>query len=918
MAGSLTIQELHDFEFLANSIPHPVLVFVDISEIKFFNNSAVSLFEPDIGSDKNIGFSDLLYAPDLGKLKRMIADQLPNGEGFEMGLRFRKPIEGYTWFTCKFSPKIAGGIVEKWFCSAEIMDEESRERRKLKEEVSRNQYLVKQIADATPDVLYVLDIKKGKSIFTNRHVKDVLGYSSEEIYKFKGDLLHELLHPDDIEIYRYHLNSFKEDSDDVVKEFQCRVYDKEGKLHWIKERQKIFKRDENGVPIQLIGISQDITEQKIKEEKIRKQQELILQSEMELKKAQEIANIGSFSFNLISRKFIASFGLEHILGASLIDYSYSNYLNFIYPEDLPRFKLEMRRALYNQSDFFIEHRLYTLDGNQRWVITRGKVIGDKFGNLEKINGIVHDITEKKMMDIKVEEQQKFIQLIANALPDIFYVYDISSGTNVFYNRTFKEFLGYTNHDHADDPDFVRSVMHPEDLIRMPEDIQRIMQCKDGEVLELEYRMMHFDGKYRWLVGRDSVFARDENGKPTQILGVAHDITQRKNTEEELKRLNDELEDIVEERTLELKKNEEQLRLITDALPVLIAYVDKGNHFNFVNKAYEEWFDVPVLFIRGMKVRDLLKEGNFAKVEPYINEVMCGHQVQFEINLELPFKDSRRVSATYIPHKENGVVQGYYELVSDITYRKQVEENLVKALKEADAKNTELTKVNEVLDTFVYAAAHDLKSPVTNLKLFLELINKATDHQKKDEYLGVINASVSRLDNIIKGLVEVIQVQSNLQPSIKDIIFEDIFQYVSQEQEANLNKIGGVFSRDFNLCQSIIYKEAYLLSVVRNLVSNAIKYHSSERPLIVSIRTALEGEYTLLIIEDNGIGIDLDRYGKNLFKPFKRFSKQSEGTGIGLHLIKSIVEKNGGKIEVKSKPGMGASFIVYLKQYQILN
>jgi PAS domain S-box-containing protein len=916
MQGLISTSESNDLEFLANSLSQPVFIFRNIRQLDFINQAALKFL--GYGRDKEYPskLMDFLYPADVEIFIRFIEEFEDTVSTPEFDIRLKHKSGNYTWFHCKLKPKVdhVNDLI-RWFCIAEILDEENIIKRKLKEEVSKNQYLIKQITDATPDVLYVFDLDSEKSIFTNKHVKDILGYEAEELYSLKTSLLEEIVHPDDLHWYRSSIKSFKDASDDEVKEFQVRVYDKQGRLHWIKERQKIFKRNKDGRPVQVIGISQDITEQKLQEEKIRKQQDLLYIQEQELKRAQEVAKLGSLSFNLRSRQMAASFGLEQILGTSLNNYSYQEYLNFVHKDDLRNFKAELRKAFVKKSIFFIEHRVMTTRDEERWVMTKGKVIGDDDGLPGKIHAIVHDISEKKLVELKLQEQQKFTEHITNTLPDLVYVYDIPSEKNIFFNRSFKEFLGYTDHDTGDDPQFIRNVLHPKDLERMPEDIERVKKCADGEVVEMEYRMMHIDGKYRWLVGRDTVFKRDESGMPEQIVGVVHNITQRKNVEEELTKLNDELEDIVEDRTRELKKNEEQLRLITDALPVLISYVNKNRKFEFVNKAYEDWFDVPVLLIKGMEVEKLLGLLNFQKIDSYINEAFCGKQVSFEIDLDLPYHERKRVSATYIPRWEDGQVQGYFELVNDITYKKMVEENLVKALQESDAKNKELTKINEVLDTFVYAAAHDLKTPVTNLKLFLDLISKTEDHIKRTDYLTAVNASVLRLDNIIRGLVEVIQVQSNLQPSIKNISFDDIFQNVILEQEINLNKFGGTIESDFSGCCHVIYKEAYLLSIIRNLVSNAIKYHSEERPLQIKVRTKKENDYIKLEVEDNGIGIDLDRYGKSLFKPFKRFSKTSEGTGIGLHLIKSIVEKNGGRMEVQSEPGKGALFIAYLVEYE---
>ena len=120
--------------------------------------------------------------------------------------------------------------------------------------------------------------------------------------------------------------------------------------------------------------------------------------------------------------------------------------------------------------------------------------------------------------------------------------------------------------------------------------------------------------------------------------------------------------------------------------------------------------------------------------------------------------------------------------------------------------------------------------------------------------------------------------------------------------------------DFQV-RKICYIAPYLESIMRNLFQNSLKYaHPRRRPQI-SLSTRKLDDQILFSIQDNGIGMNLDEVGDRLFRPFKRFTQQAEGNGIGLHLVKSMVEKNDGQIEVKSQPGSGTRFNIYLKPYQ---
>ena len=117
-------------------------------------------------------------------------------------------------------------------------------------------------------------------------------------------------------------------------------------------------------------------------------------------------------------------------------------------------------------------------------------------------------------------------------------------------------------------------------------------------------------------------------------------------------------------------------------------------------------------------------------------------------------------------------------------------------------------------------------------------------------------------------------------------------------------------------ETINYVEGYIRSIVGNMISNALKYAYPDRPPRLDIDFDMKDDHYIIHFTDNGMGIDLDKYGKDLFKPFKRFSSEGKGMGIGLHMINNMVQKNGGRIDVKSKPGEGTKFSVYLKEYLV--
>ena len=267
---------------------------------------------------------------------------------------------------------------------------------------------------------------------------------------------------------------------------------------------------------------------------------------------------------------------------------------------------------------------------------------------------------------------------------------------------------------------------------------------------------------------------------------------------------------------------------------------------------------------------------------------------------------------------------YCVIVTDITVQKNIETGLEFKIEEralelaASNKRlneiiTELNNTNKYLDNFVHAIAHDLRAPVANLKLTEEVFRNANEQQKK-KLLSSIHKNINRLDMTLKGLVQIIDTQDNREMS-KDGL--DVIAIVNQVLAAHQEKINEVKAEvliNKNTEEKIRYVEGYIRSIIRNLLTNALKYTFPGRKPVIEISFDREGDFFILSVKDNGPGIDLSKYGKNLFNPFQRISSKTDGMGIGLHIVNNMVTRNGGHIRVESEPGKGTEFILYLKEY----
>src|SRR5690554_173349 len=247
----------------------------------------------------------------------------------------------------------------------------------------------------------------------------------------------------------------------------------------------------------------------------------------------------------------------------------------------------------------------------------------------------------------------------------------------------------------------------------------------------------------------------------------------------------------------------------------------------------------------------------------------------------------------------------------VNLNNDLEQRVEERTKEVIAKNHELEKVNIDLDNFIYTASHDLKSPISNLEGLIRIVKEELANITNPthlEFLDMMEISITKLRNTILDLAEITKVQKNLEQDAELVSFKQILHDVKEDLMFN-NQMAVAINQKLEV-EEIYYPVHGLRSVLYNLLSNAIKYRSGERPVQINIHTFKENGAVVLLVEDNGMGIE-KRHLPKLFSMFKRFHSHVDGTGIGLYIIKRIVENQGGEIQYISKGDQGSIFKVFL-------
>jgi two-component system phosphate regulon sensor histidine kinase PhoR len=300
---------------------------------------------------------------------------------------------------------------------------------------------------------------------------------------------------------------------------------------------------------------------------------------------------------------------------------------------------------------------------------------------------------------------------------------------------------------------------------------------------------------------------------------------------------------------------------------------------------------------GRPIADIKDNFRFPAIIDNIQHVMDTGEI---LEKEIQTTDFRWYQMNVLPYlvvkqnKTNGVIITFVE----ITMR-------IKDLKEQE----KLIAEHEILlDTI----SHDIKTPLTSLSLTIEMLKKIPEKgmEKFPVLLEKVENSLINIQQIINDLTNSRWQQHKYQAVEELLNFEHIIEDVRLTLAPQIEESKAVIKSEIGISE-VVFVRRKLRSVVYNLVNNAIKYRSQERNPEILIKTEEENGFMVVSIADNGKGIAEENL-KRIFAKYQRLEDSTEGTGIGLYLIKEIVNNAGGRIAVESEPGKGSIFKVFLK------
>jgi PAS domain S-box-containing protein len=368
-------------------------------------------------------------------------------------------------------------------------------------------------------------------------------------------------------------------------------------------------------------------------------------------------------------------------------------------------------------------------------------------------------------------------------------------------------------------------------------------------------------------------------------GVISDIRKRK-----------ELEIRQRDSDLRYRKSEILFSELFNSSPMAIVLLDGHGNVEQVNRGFELLFGYTITELKGKSLNEFIVPQELESEGNDLNTLISAEQI-IRIESIRQRRDDELIPVIIygVPvHQEDKTI-GIFGVYVDISEQKKIEE--------------ELKIRNSELDNFVYKVSHDLRAPLSSVLGLVNLARLPGNDDDPAEYLRIIGDKVGQLDHFIS---DVLSHSKNLKLDVKsgvidfNVIIEKTFKDLSYMRGAdqvkrNVEINGGIFCSD----------PWRIGEIFRNLISNAIKYRKLNNVSCeVSIQVNITPDLASITFRDNGIGISAENMNK-IFEMFYRASEQSEGSGLGLYIVKNAVEKLGGQVNVKSSPNKGTQFEISL-------
>jgi len=765
------------------------------------------------------------------------------------------------------------------------------ERKQTEEKLRKSEEKYRTILENIDDGYYEVDLA-GNFTFFNDSMCRIFGYPKEELMgmndrqytdKENAKRLFQAFN----KVYR---------TGEPGRGYEYEVIRKDGTKSYI-EASISLQKDSSGKTIGFRGIIRDINERKRAEEALR-------QSEEKYRTILESIEEGYFEVNLAGSFTFINDSLCRIHGYTRDELMGMNNQQYMDEETSKRvYKIFNTVFRTGKSATINDWQITRKNGSKRVLESSVLLIKDSSGNPRGFRGIVRDVTERKQMEEALRQSEEKYRTILEKMQEGYFEMDLA-GNFTFVNDAECRNLGYTS----------------EELIGMNNrqyqdetTAKKVYQIYNGiyktgdPVKALEVEVIRKDGTK--VFNETSVsLIRDAQGKPIGFRGISRDVTERKQAEEAL------------------RQSEERYRTIIENIQDGYFEVDLAGNFTFVNDAECRNLGYTSEELIGMNNRQYTDQETSKKLYEVFNKVYKTGEPVNVLDIERIRKDgTKRVSEVSVSliRDAQGKPIGFRGISRDVTERKRAEERLRRYA-------AELERSNEEVKNFAYIVSHDLRVPLVNLKGYTSELHSALGvigshfdaalphlndearsevamalHEDVPEALEFITNSVSRMDSFINAVLVLSRLgRRELKPEPLDM--EALVQTSLETLSHQIQERGIEVS--VGSLPEVVADRTAMEQIVGNILGNAVKYIDPERPAQIEVTAKINNTETIFRIQDTGRGIAQEDMGK-VFVPFRRAGKQdTQGEGMGLAYVQTLVRRHGGRIWCESEAGKGTTFI----------
>ncbi len=728
------------------------------------------------------------------------------------------------------------------------------------------------------------DLLNDKAVLNDKWFQ-ILGYNREDLEPMNNNKWVQMVHPDDIEKSQNLLvKCFKREIDFYDNEL--RLKSKNGEWIWIHDKGKIVEWDADGKAIKMFGTLSNIHERRTQSEKVLQLKEL-------LERTNHAARIGTWESNFDTKELYLSKILKDILEIAPEENPPLDIAVDMCKEGYHREKMKksIQQLATTGKSFSGDYLLITAKGKEIWI----RVIGlaeFKNGVCVRIYGSTQDIDGHKSIELQLLNSQRKIKSIISTIPGITYrCKNDPTYTMEFMSDEMERMTGYPVADFINNAKKTFSdIIHPDDIEHV---VQKINEgVKNKSIYEFTYRIICLDESIKWVYEKGHGIYNEQH-QVEYLEGVILDYTPQKQTEKEL------------------AKTQEMLEQSNQAARIGTWEIDIATHLLHLSKVTREIHELPEDEI--LYFEDILKFYEDKIYRKKLIEVFYAaieHGDNFDTEVELVTAEGHKIWVRII-----GLVQvnenhqkRLYGTFQDINNQKRIEEELVKAKEIAEQSVA-------IKNDFLANMSHEIRTPMNAIMGFSDILKQTHLDENQKECVETIGVAANNLLYIINDILDFSKIESGKMKIVNEPFdLKETIQRVEKLLIVRIKEKGldYRFESSEDLPQYLLGDSVRLSQILVNLIGNAIKFtHKGFIQFSVMLLQQDQDSCTIKFsIKDTGIGMSKDK----LDYIFERFTQAESfitrkygGTGLGLSISKSLIELQGGQLQVISEPEQGSEF-----------